>query len=375
MKIKEIKAYNLFIPHEVKCRPPWAPGRVEEGREFTFIIIRTNEGISGYGGGNGHFAKDIENKVKPYLINKSPYYIEDYIRILQNAGNLWMVEIALWDIIGKSAGLPLYKLWGAARDQVKAYASTAELKDPQERAEQALHYCEEGFKAMKFRFHCETIEEDLEILDAILDAIGDRDIDIMIDANQATLNLPSPERGPIWNYKRAYDTARELEKRDVLWLEEPLGRWDFDNLARLTKNVDILIAGGEYNKAPHEFKWLIENKCYDIIQPDIVMAGSISQVKKIKNFCEFYNIPFIPHHGLSGFGLASIIHLVCTYPDWSYIEYMYDPPYRTVETYQCLGGIITTPIRIDKKGFIKPLSDPGLGLKIDEKKINEYIVN
>lgn len=373
MKIVAIEAFDLVIPHKVECRPPWAPGRVETSRDFTLVIVRTDEGISGYGGGNGHHSARIRKAVTPFLVGENPFFIEKHARHLENAGNLWFVELALWDIVGKAANMPLYQLWGAARDRVPAYASTAELGTPAERAEQALRYVEEGFRAMKLRFHSETLQEDLKYIDAVLDAVGDR-LQVMVDANQATLSLPSPHPGPRWDYRRALQTARELEDRGAVWLEEPLGRWDYEGLARLTASTDIYIAGGEANRALHEFRHMIEAGAYDILQPDVTMTASVSQVLKVKALCEAFNRHFMPHHGVSALGMAATVHIACTYPGWILIEYMYDPPYRDVETYQCLGGIVTTPMRIDRDGFIAPPDGPGLGVEIDEGAIGRYAV-
>jgi len=375
MKIVDVRSFDLVIPHEAECRSVWDVDRVEKSRKFTLVIVYTDEDICGFSGGNGHLTNIINTTVKPFLIGESPFKIEKHLEIFLNA-RTWFVEVALWDIIGKKANLPLYKLWGTARNKVMAYASTHELGTPAERAGQAKHYQKQGFKALKIRFHSETMQEDLSYLDAVIDAVGEN-MDIMVDANQATpgtLMLPSPRKGPKWDYQRAFRTAKELENRGVVWLEEPLERWDFENLARLTRNTEIYIAGGEMNIAPHEFRWMIEKKCYDILQPDPIIAETLSQTLKIKALCETFNIHFMPHHGVSGIGLAVNTQLLCTYPGWTYIEYMYDPPYRTIETYLGLGGIIKTPLRIDNEGYISPPSLPGIGIEIDEELINDYIV-
>lgn len=371
MKIADIEVFDLVIPHEVECCPPWAPGRVETARNFTLAIVRTDSGMFGVAGGNGHSADLINRAVKPYWIGQDPFLVENHLRCLKNAPGTWFMELALWDIIGKTAGMPLYQLWGAARETVPAYASTCELGTPEERAEQALRYLREGFKALKIRLHAQTMAEDLAYVDAVADAVGGH-MNIMVDANQATLTLPSPLEGPIWDYRRALLTARELEDRGVVWLEEPLGRWDLEGLARLTRNTDIYIAGGEKNAALHEFRWMLQKGAYDIIQPDVTMAMSLSQAMKVKALCEASNVHFVPHHGVSAIGLSATINLVCTYAGWTYIEYMYDPPYRTIDTYQCLGGIITTPINIDENGCVSPPPRAGLGIEIDMSAIGEY---
>ncbi len=371
MKISDIEAYDLVIPYDSYLQPAWAPGVVVKSRNFTLVLVHTDSGITGYGGGDGHHAGKILKSVKPMLTGHSPFDIEKYVRILSSVGGVWMVEIALWDICGKAANLPLYKMWGAARDKVPAYASAFQLGTPENRAEQAAHYMEKGFKALKIRIHSKTIKEDLAYVDAVRNAVGDK-MDIMVDANQATDIIPSFEPGLKWDYKRALKTALELQDRGVVWLEEPLGRWNFEALSNLTKSTTIHIAGGEHNAALREFRWMLEKGVYDIIQSD-VLYESLTQVRKVMALCEAYNVHFVPHHGASAIGMAATLHLMCINPGWTYIEYMYDPPFRTVRGYQCLGGIVTTPLEIDGDGCLSPPDAPGLGIEIDRELIKKYL--
>lgn len=372
MKIINVEAFNLEIPYEVEYRPAWQPGLVRTSRDFTLVKIETDEGIVGYSGTDGYHEQTIENKVKPFLIGEDVFATENHARILRNAGVMWFIDLAFWDIIGKKANLPLYKLWGYTRKRVKAYASTAELGTPENRAELAKHYKEQGFKALKIRFNKETLEEDLALIDAVIEAVPD--MTLMVDANQAT-SLPSPKQGVVWDYKRAYDTAKALEKRNVLWLEEPLSRYDYHNLKRLREETTINIAGGEKNLGLHEFSWLIDQRLYDIIQPDITMSEGVSQLRKIAAMTEMSKLHFVPHHGLSGFGLAGVVHLCCSTPGMMWLEMMYEPPTRTIETYQQLGGIIKDKIWIDKDGYVSAIEKPGLGLEVNEELIKKYHVS
>jgi L-alanine-DL-glutamate epimerase-like enolase superfamily enzyme len=372
VKISDIEAYDLVIPYDVALQPAWAPGTLVNSRDMTLVLVHTDSGIVGYGAGNGHQTEKILKSVKPLLIGQSPFDIQKYIRILKIAGGTWSVELALWDICGKAATLPLYKMWGAARDKIPAYASTFEVGTPQDRAEQALRYMEEGFKAVKIRLHANTIQEDLAYVDAVKNAVGNR-MEIMVDANQPTDNVLSFEPGPKWDYRRALKTALELQAREVIWLEEPLGRWQLNDLASITEKMTTLyIAGGEHNAPLHEFLWLMENHSLDIFQPDVVYE-SLTQVRKVMTLCEAFNVHFIPHHAICGIGLAATLHLLCTHLGWTYAEYMYDPPQRTIENYQCMGGIITTPLKIDSEGYLSPPDTPGLGISIDMDRAKKYL--
>src|SRR5439155_25582362 len=118
----------------------------------------------------------------PYLVGKPAWLTEEHARVFRNAGGTWFVDQALWDVIGKAAGMPLYQLWCSVRDKVKAYASTASLGTPAERAELARRYRSEGIRAAKRRFHCDSLEEALALLDGAKQTPPDATL--MIGANQ-----------------------------------------------------------------------------------------------------------------------------------------------------------------------------------------------
>jgi L-alanine-DL-glutamate epimerase-like enolase superfamily enzyme len=371
MKITQVQATNLQIPYSSPYRPAWQPGLVRASRDFTIVVVRTDEGLTGYCGTDGHHTRNIAKNVAPYLIGQDVWATEHHARVFRHAGGLWFIDQALWDLIGKAARIPLYRLWGAMRERVKAYASTAELGAPENRAELAQRYRAEGFTAMKIRFHHERMTDDLKLLDYVQRAAPD--LAIMVDANQAT-NLPSPEASPLWDYQRAFNTAKELEARGVVWLEEPLSRYDFDNLIRLRQATEIHIAGGESNRGLHEFRWLIERGVYDIIQPDCSLSEGVSQLRKIAAAAELFKRHFVPHHGLSGLGLAATLHLTCTVPGMTWLEIMYEPSTRTLETYQRLGGILETTIFVDSEGYVSPPDRPGLGVEVNEAMIEKFAV-
>jgi D-galactarolactone cycloisomerase len=368
-RIRDVTAVNLEIPFEVGFRPAWRPGLVSHSRRFTLVSVTIDGGVKGWAGTDGHHAAVIDRDVRPYLVDQDVAATERHARVLRNAGGMWFIDVALWDIIGQLAGLPLYRLWGSARDSVRAYASAAQLGTPTDRVELAHHYAELGFRAMKIRFHHDRIEDDLALLDAVREAHPE--LTLMVDANQAT-DLPAPEQGVIWDYRRALRVAAELEQRGVLWLEEPLSRYDFDNLRRLRDNTDIYIAGGEYNRGLHEFRWMIEQGVYDIIQGDGTVSEGVSQIRKAAAMAELFHRMFAPHHGLSGLGLAAMLHLACSIPGPTWLELMYEPPTRTLETYQQLGGILQTPIQVGRDGEVCPPGRPGLGVEVDETVIVKY---
>jgi L-alanine-DL-glutamate epimerase-like enolase superfamily enzyme len=373
MKICDVVATNLTIPYPGEVRPAWQPGLVVTAHHFTLLRILTDDGIVGVGGTSGHLASTIATQVKPYLIGEDPFATERLARVFRSAGSgIWCVDMALWDIIGKAANLPLYRLWGQYRDKIPAYASAVEVGTPADRAELLLHYQSLGFRAAKLRLHNERVADDLAILDACITAT-DGAMTFMVDANQAT-SLPCPDAEVRWDYQRALTMARELQARRVLWLEEPLSRYDFDNLIRLREATEIYIAGGEKNQGLHEFRWLIERGVYDIVQPDCAMSEGVSQLRKVAALAEMYQRHFVPHHSMSGIGLAAVIHLACTFPGMTWLELMYEPRTRTIESFQQLGGIIESRIWIDAEGNVSAPGGAGLGVVLNEKMIARYAV-
>lgn len=371
MKIVDLRAWDLELPYPAPFAPAWQPGIVRRSREYTLVAVTTEDGTTGYGGMDGYHRSELERYVKPFMIGADVFHTEVHAETLRSAGFGWYVDLAIWDIIGKVAGLPLYQLWGASRESVPAYASTGSLGTPEERGDLVAHYRDQGFRAAKIRFGSDSLEQDLAIYDAVADQ--NPGMTLMVDANQAT-NLPRGEHALRWDYQRAYRTALELQERAAAWLEEPLPRYNVDDLVRLREATSINIAGGEKNRGLHEFRSLIERGAYDIIQPDPAMSEGVSQLRKVAATCEMWGRHFMPHHGLSGIGLAGSLHLSLSTPGYKYLEMMYEPSTRSIKAYQQLGGIVTSSIWIDDDGHASSNGLPGLGVEIDEGQIAVYEV-
>lgn len=377
MKITNIETRYLEVPMEGTFYPPWAPGMSSSIHQILYIKIDTDEGISGYAATTAYAAKaaavNIDVLVTPYLLGKDPFALEDHIRVLriahQRAIFAWVVECALWDIIGKKCGQPIYKLLGGSRRTMKAYACLAELRSLDTRRKDLQKIKDMGFKALKMRIHSETIAQDIEQVEMARQVLGP-DIDIMCDANQAA-TWASNEPGVVWDYARALRTANELEKLGVLWLEEPLPKFDYKGLAKLCQDSILPIAGGESNRGVHEFGALIENHCYDIIQVDPTFSEGMLQLKKLQGMCEYYNIIFQPHSWTNGLGFAYSLHLAAASNSALYIEYPYDPPVYDLASFY---AILKDPITVDSQGCITISDKPGVGYEINEEAIEKYTV-
>jgi L-alanine-DL-glutamate epimerase-like enolase superfamily enzyme len=367
MKITSIQVQQLRdVPAPRPLHPAWSPGSVMRSSAITLIRVRTDAGLEGIGTGG---SPEAVRAAGQHLLGQDPFATEQHIRVLRRTGNAWGLDVALWDLIGKACNQPLYKLWGAYTDRIKGYASTIEIGTPEQRAEDALGFYEEGFRAIKLRLHHQTLEQDIALARAVKDAVGDK-MELMADANQAqTPVTPSTQLGVLWDYRRALYTARALEEMGYVWLEEPLSRYDFDGLARLNSSVGLAIAGGENNRFLHEFHWLLEQGCYDILQPDGLVSEGISQLRKIAALAEVRNKLCVPHHGGGGIGTYAHLHLSASVPNSPWIELMRDRPGEFPWPAQLVP---TTPIMVGKDGYVSLPQGPGLGIEIDEDFVRRY---
>lgn len=379
MKIKDIIMDYVEIPLPREFFPTWRPSG-EKVQGVAIVRVLTDDGIIGIAGmeanwGWGQVLKSaVEHMIKPLILGKDPTKTEDLIRYLRGvslySARPWLIENALWDIVGKVCKQPIYKLWGGYQDRILAYAAWGELRTPEERTEDAIALVEEGFKALKVRIHGPHFNDDIKLVEAVRRAVGDK-LQIMVDANQATaLERPGdPRHYPVWSYERAKETALALQDLDVLWMEEPLSRYDLDGLERLCAEVDLPIAGGEMNRGLHEFRWLLERECYDILQPSCSFSEGMFQVRKIGALAEMHYKRCIPHAWTSGPGFVANLQVAASLPNCPYIEYPFDPPAFTVESLQ---GTIQEPIYIDDEGYVPVPQKPGLGIELNEENIRRF---
>ena len=377
MQITRVHSRVVELPLPAPFHPAWARGRNQDKMVLVLVSLETNAGIVGHTAAHAGLeaAISIERFVTPYFIGQDPTRIELLTAVLRDAEILgppaYFMEIALWDIVGKLAGLPVYKLWGGAQDRVRAYCATAELRSPEQRVDDVRRMITEGHHAVKLRFHNEDVRDDLKVVAAIRREVGDA-IDIMIDANQAGIE-PGFSGHRLWGFQKAVAVARELEQLGVLWLEEPLPRHDYDGLARMRDRLDrIKIAGGEDNHGLHEFKLLIDRGCLDILQPDALLSEGIFQLRKVAGMAEAASIEIVPHTWGNGMGMLANLHLAAASPNCTWLEFPHDPPsgFTAASRDQMLRETLLT----DAEGMLAVPDRPGFGFILDEDRINRHTV-
>jgi len=305
MRITQIRTRQVDVPLPEPFHPAWAPGRVETQIRLAYLRIDTDAGISGIAGHEFYGAEEqCVARVARELVGKDPLRIEEHAGTLRFlwpyfGTAVWFVEIALWDILGKVAGLPIYRMLGNASDAVPAYASTGQNRTPAQRADDARRLRDEGYRAIKLRIHNETLAEDIAQVAAVRKAVGDG-MAIMADANQTDVH-DAPFPGPHWSFHRALATAQALAEYRIEWLEEPLPRHDYEGLRRLRAVSPVPIAGGEVNQGFAELQRLLLDGCYDILQPDVTLCEGLLRMRALASMARSKAPPARPQRT----GLAS----------------------------------------------------------------------
>lgn len=371
MKITGIEIRQYLLPLKPPFCAAWDPSPRKKFAA-TLVFVHSDEGITGVGSGDlmagfaGH---------EHLFIGQDPFDIERHSQILDNIdfhyGRCWPLDLALWDLMGKAMGKPVYKLLGGKTNRILAYASNGEMVPPDVRAERARAFADQGFKAMKIRFHHEDPRNDIQVVEAVRKAVGDA-IEIMVDANQGW-RMPWDTAAP-WDLKRAYQVARELEELGVFWLEEPLPCHDFDAMARLREMVGIRIAGGEMNRRWHDFREMSRRGSLDVYQPDICLCGGITLTRKIAEMVQADGAWFSPHTWTNGIGVIANLHLACAVSRAPYLEYPFDPPAWTPERRDFLLSEVDR-LWVNDEGYLEIPDKPGFGFEIDMEMISTYEID
>ena len=361
-KIKRIE--TTLISEELKIP--------DFGSRSDYLLIKVSDTDNNYGlgyipeifrflKGNGlseAFISVIKDVISPYLIGQDSDFGEFIWRDLYEKTTRWgrrgivlaaigAMDIALWDLKGKILNKPIWRLLGAYRDTIPAYANTAHDLKPNELADKAKEYVNQGFKAIKIRGSLTAVspEEATQRIEKVREAIGP-DIKLMVDLNGT------------YNLNQAIRILKKWEKYDLFWVEEPLHPDSLDAFRRLKKEISIPIASGEQLGTLEDFKLILDNESVDIIQPDVVYCGGLTEWLNICALAKAYGVPVSPH-------LNQIVsaHLVASRYNGMWIEYTAqdNPLGKTV------NAIFRGPksILMPTGGEIKLPNKPGFGFELN----------
>ena len=367
MRITGIRLDRLSIPLDPPFPAAWDP---EPRRSFaaTLVRVETDEGVVGVGSGD---TMDGFEAFEHLFLGRDPLAIAAHVRTLEtidfHARRYWPLEVALWDVAGQVAGLPVATLLGGATDALPAYASCGMLLPPGERASSVLRLRDEGFQAVKIRIDPGRLEEGLAAVAATRDAIG-TSMAIMVDLNQGWRMAGDASRAldPV----AARAIAVRLADYDVLWVEEPLAGTDLGGPAGLrASSPRVRIAGGEMTRTFTETLAAIEADAFDVHQPDVVLAGGMLRGRTIGELALARNRWYTPHTWTNGIGLLANLHVVAAVGGGPFVEFPYDPPGWTPERRDFM---LAEPVRPGPDGILRVPSAPGLGVTLDERAIRRY---
>jgi len=354
------------------CRVPISEKARAHGVSPDIWVTRvtTDEGITGY-----EFARTSERGLKlaeRIVVGQDPHHIERFLS--QGLIRCPAVEVALWDIIGKAAGVPIKHLFGGDKERILCYltcvwpgAADQSEVSYETQAEHLKYYQDNGFKAAKIRSFRRPITADADAVEVIRKAVGGReDFQIMIDRT-------GPYSGTIWTLDEAIIMARRYEDLEVTWLEEPMNRGDVFDHARLRATVDILITGGEGDRGLSMFAKYLQYGSFDILQPEPMNCGGLLITKKIAAMAEGFGIDCVPH-GTHGLGLASRLQIEAALPNcWILEVALTNPPLLPWEQWEhCLALVNQdTLFEVEDGHFLIP-DRPGIGIDVNDEAINKY---
>ena len=391
MKIRDVRTISVeyTLP-----RPVFDANYTMASKPALLVEVETDTGLLGLGEA-AHFggplvstATVIEQELRPYLLGQDPRETERLWELMHRRaykharGGIVIaaisgVDIALWDLRGKLAGMPLWRLLGGYRRRVPAYATGgfyAEGKGVPELADEMRAYCRHGFRAVKLKVGrnsgiegsplramadrgvCEvSLAEDLARVRAVREAIGP-DVRLMVDANGA------------WDVPTAVRMGRLLEELDVYWFEEPVWPDDLAGSAEVAAKVAIPIAGYETcSYGTVSFRDYIAARAVHFVQPDVAWAGGLTETLKIAHLAQAANLPLAPHIHGSAVAVAAAAHLLGAVRNGSMAEMVFP-------AHPLMGDLVREPLVVDGTGEIDLGERPGLGIELDPDAVKRYRV-
>ncbi|SNY90262.1 L-alanine-DL-glutamate epimerase [Cohaesibacter sp. ES.047] len=355
MRIEEVSV----SAHRIAPVSPWedATNKVQ-ALEFVFVVLKTDTGLEGTGFsysvdvGITSISALIEDYLAPLIVGMDPLDREQIWTKLQRQSRrlgtgvnmlaIAAIDVAVWDLIGKALGQPLWRLFGGARPEIPAYISEIKLTHDDTLADFSLRlddYKAQGYRAVKFKIGRTEIEEDIARIRLAREKIGP-DGKIFVDLNQK------------WTSSEARQKAAQLASFQLGWIEEPLLFHDVAAHATLRKSTTTPIALGESLFSRAQFLEYLQQDAVDIIQADVAFVGGPSEWLKIAHLADIFGRPVAPHYMME-----LSLHLLCGVPNGFMLENVIGGSFTEL-------GLLEDPIVV-KDAIGRPPSDAGHGLKFD----------
>ncbi len=327
------------------------------------VEVRTDAGITGVGEALARFspkayAELIETSLKPRLVGRNPTDITALWQGMRRAlsgrsgGMLFEaisgVDIALWDILGKVAKLPVYRLLGGmGRSEVPVYAASVNWGEDAAMEAELDRYIAAGFPRIKVKM-ANPVKDACRRIERLRKRAGD-DIELCVDANWA------------YSLEEAVEVGRALTANRYFWFEEPLRPEDEDGYAELHRRCDTPLAAGESNYTLDQAMRLVANRTLSYLQPDVARSGGITETRRMAEFAAAHDVKYAPHIGMSGIICETAsVHLAAAMPNVKAMECESDAsPFKTWITGAAPG------IDRQNNGMLPVPTGPGLGIEVD----------
>ncbi len=340
-------------------------------RDAIIIRIQTDEGITGYGEAHpgrspGAVTSLIHSTIAPMLVGMQA---TDVVGAWQRVHRMQLsshglgagaalalsgIDMALWDIRGKAANMPLYELLGGTRRRLPAYAGGIALGyQPKESlAEEAQEYVAQGYRAVKLRLG-DGVQNDIDRVLHVRKVLGEG-VDILTDANTVFTMADARRVLPVLADIRAG------------WLEEPFACHDFASYREAAKITPLVpLAAGENHYTRFEFAQLLEAGAVQVWQPDLSKCGGITEGVRIAAIASAWRIPVNPHSSATGLNHAATLHFMAATENSGYFE-------ACVSKFNPFRDMFGTQFEIGADGCVAPPTGPGLGVQVDEALFARY---
>jgi D-galactarolactone cycloisomerase len=372
MKITKLEVHILRAPDT--GRPHWVSHFIVPRANEILVRMHTDEGIEGIGIATSYTPIEaaisaFKSGIGDFVVGADPLaperlYQKIFALTAQRIGSEkgWSreaivrisaaVDIACWDIIGKAAGLPLYRLFGGYRSEVPCYVTCAYYRDGKDMAElrdEMQMLKAQGHTGFKGKVGGVSLKEDIERMALVREVIG-ADKELMIDVNRG------------WDLPTAIEGARLLEPLRPRWLEEPV-RWADDRreLSLLARETRIPLSAGESELTSYGCRALLEEQAIQILQFDCTMMGGFTEGRKLAALCELNHVQVAPHHDC-----FIHAHIVAASPAGCIVESFTDPERDPLQ-----AELFEDPPRI-ANGRLTLKEAPGLGLTLSEAAVKKY---
>lgn len=326
------------------------------------VRIVADDGTDGYSflgsalGSGENDAELIISRLKPMLINEDPLARERIWQTLMRRTRgsmiraIGAIDVALWDLAGRAANVPIHRLMGSYRNSVPAYASSVVFDTPEEYADEAVFMKSSGWTA--YKIHPPAIPElDLEVCQAVREAVG-ADYRVMLDSTWS------------YDYPDALRVGKVVEELGFYWYEDPLIEDDIYNYVKLKQQLRIPIMATEFPTAgPTSYAPWITSQATDYLRGDVAIKGGLTSCLKTAHLAEAFHMNYEVHHGGNSLNNVANLHLLMAIKNCEYFEVLLPDAVQK-------HGLLEE-IEIDENGLVHAFDSPGLGAKIDFDLISE----